>query len=149
MKTMRSIQEGALLLAALVMSLVTAGAARGQSVPPSFVGKFTLTSPLHWGKSVLQPGVYTICIESMASPNLALIHKDGSTFAIRVMSGSRSAYQGNTDALQLKIMNGELVVEALVLGDWKTTLVYDSSSREQNVEEVRANTSIPVLVARK
>lgn len=149
MNTMQSIQRGTLLLAALVMSLMTAGAARAQHVPPSFVGKFTLTTPVHWSKSVLQPGEYTICIESMASPGLALVQKQGSAFAVRVMSGVRNDYQGNSDALQLKVKNGELVVEALVLGDWKTALVYDSSSREQNVEEVRANTTIPVLVARK
>lgn len=149
MNTMQSIQRGALLLAALVISLMTTGAARAQSVPPSFRGKFTLTTPVHWGKIVLQPGEYTVCVESMASPSLALIQKEGSVFAVRVMSGVRNAYQGNSDALQLKVKNDELVVQALVLADWKTALVYDSPSREQNVEEVRANVSLPVLVARK
>lgn len=150
MNTMQSIQRGALLLAALVMSLMTAGAARAQHEHPSFRGKFTLITPVHWGKSVLEPGEYTVCVESMASvPNFALIQKEGSTFSIRVMSGVRDDYNGNSDALQLKIKNGELVVQALRLADLKTTLVYDSSSREQKVEEVRANVSIPVLVARK
>lgn len=149
MNTMQSIQRGALLLAAVVMSLMTAGAVQAQHVPSTFVGKFTLTTPVHWGESVLQPGEYTICIESMASPSLAVIQKEDSAFAIRVMSGVRNNYQGNSDALQLRIKNGQLVVEALVLGDWKTTLVYDSSFREQNVEEARADSSIHVLVARK
>lgn len=149
MRTMQSIQRGGILLAALVMSLMTAGAARAQHVPPSYVGKFTLTTPVHWGKTVLQPGEYTICIESMASPSLALIQKEGSAFAVRVMSSVSNRYEGNSGALQLRIKNGRLVVQALVLADWKTALVYDSSIGEQDVEEGRANTRIPVLVARK
>lgn len=149
MDTIQSIQRGAILLAALVMSLMTAGAARAQSVSPSFRGKFTLTTPVHWGKSVLQPGEYTICVDSMASPSLAFIQKEGSVFAVRVMSGVSNRYQGNSDALELKVKNGEFVVQALVLADLKTALVYDSSFGKQNVEEARANASMPVLVARK
>lgn len=149
MRNMRSIQRRAMLLAALVMTLMTAGAARAQHVPSSYVGKFTLTTPVHWGKSVLQPGEYTIYIESTSSPNLALIEKDGSVFAFRVMSAVSNRYQGNSDALQLRVKDGEFVVQALVLADLKTALVYDSSIDKQNVEEARANTRIPVLVARK
>ncbi len=149
MNTMRSIQRGTLLLAALVMSLMTAGTARAQDVSARFVGKFTLTSPVQWGKSTLRPGTYTIRIDSMGSPIRALISNDDSSFGIRVITVVTGDYRGGSDALQVKVKNGQPVVQALVLSDLKTALVYDSSSREQNVEEVRANTSIPVLVARK
>lgn len=149
MNTKQSIQRGVLLAAGLIVSLMTAGSGRAQSVPTSFAGKFTLTTPVHWGKSVLEPGEYTIRIESMASPTVARIEKEGSAFAIRVVSNVRDDYQGKPDALQLRNKDGQLVVQALVLGNWKTALVYGSSFREQSVDEVRANSRIAVLVAKQ
>ncbi|HET7106808.1 MAG TPA: hypothetical protein VFI38_08360 [Candidatus Acidoferrum sp.] len=149
MKTMKSIQRGTLLVAALFVGLMTAGAVQAQQVTSSYCGKFTLTTPVQWRKSVLQPGEYTIRIESMSSAHLALIQKEDSAFAIRVMSGVANSYQGNSDALQLKVKNGQLVVEALVLGNFKTALFYDSSFPEQSVEEVRGEDSVRILVAKK
>lgn len=149
MKTMQSIQQGALLLAALVMSLMNAGAARAQDVSARFVGKFTLTSPVLWGKSTLRPGTYTIRIDSMGSPIRAFISKDDSSFGIRIITLVTGDYHNGSNVLRLKVRNGALVVDSLALADLNTVLIYESSPAHENVEEARAATSIPVLVARK
>jgi len=149
MYTKKPILWAVKFLTVLALILTAKGTALAQDVPPSFLGKFTLTAPVHWGKSVLQPGDYTICIDSMASPSLVLINKEGSAFAVRVMSGVSNDYRGGSDALQLKVKNGEFVVHALVLADLKRVFIYDSFLEGQNVEEVRASASLPVLAARK
>ena len=145
----QSFRKAALMLDALAVSLMAPGRAPAQHVGPAFLGKFSLTTPVHWGKSVLQPGEYTIRIDSTASRGLALISRKDSTFSIRVLNGASEDYRGGSDALQLKVKNGELVVRALVLADLDRVLIYDSSLDKENVEEARSNASVPVLVARK
>lgn len=145
----QSFRKAAMLLAALAVSLMTPGRAPAQHVRPAFLGKFTLTTPVHWGGSVLQPGEYTIRIDSTASLGRALISNKDSTFAIRVLNRASEDYRGGPDALQLRVKNGELVVRALVLADLNRVLIYDSSLDKRNVEEARNNASVPVLVARK
>jgi len=138
-------------LVAMTASLLFVGAARAQDVSTRFVGKFTLTSPVQWGKSTLQPGTYSIRIDSTAYPIRALISRDDSTssFAIRVVTIVTDDYRNGPNALRLEFRKGSLVVQSLVLADLKTVLIYDASPAPKNVEEARANTNIPVLVARK
>jgi hypothetical protein len=145
----RPIQQATFLLAALLASLTLAGAARAQDVSPQFVGKFTLTSTVHWGKGTLPPGNYTLRIESAPSSHImATIRSENYTVAIRVMSLAFGDYHGGLNALQLKTRNGQAVVQSLVLADLKMVLVFDPSPAHERIEEARADSAV-VLVARK
>ena len=150
MNPKRSILQAAFFLAAMAASLLLAGAARAQEVSARFVGKFTLTSPVHWGKSTLEPGTYSIRINSMAYPIVALISREDSTFsfAIRVATITTDDYRNGPNALHLEFRKGSLVVQSLSLADLKTALIYKASPA-QDVEEARANTSIPIFAASK
>ena len=147
MNSKRSILRATLFLVAMAASLILANTARAQS---AFVGKFTLTSPVSWGKITLSPGTYSIRIDSTARPITTFITRDDSTssFAILVMSIASRDYRNGSNALQLKARKGALVVHSLVLADLKKVLLYEPSAAQESVEEAR-DASVPVLVARK
>jgi len=148
MNLKRSILRATLFLAAMAASFILASAARAQD---AFVGKFTLTSPVSWGKSTLPPGTYRIHIDSTARPIIAFISREDSTsfFAIRVMSIATGDYRNGSNALSLKVRNGALVVHSLVLADLNRVLLYELSAVKEGVEEAAMAPSVPVLVARK
>jgi hypothetical protein len=149
MNLKRSTLQATFFLAALAASLVLAGPARAQNISPRFVGKFTLTAPVHWGKSTLPPGNYTLRIDSIGRPILATIRNDRSTFMIRVMSLASSDDHNSPNALRLKVRHGSLVVQSLALADLDTVLIYDPSPVQEKVEEAHADLTVSVLVARK
>jgi len=144
----RSIQQATFLLAALVASLTLAGAARAQYISPQFVGKFTLTSTIHWGKSTLPPGNYTVRIDSTSLPIMATIRNDSYTLVATVVTRGIDDYTKGSNALQLKTRNGQVVVQTLVLADLKMVLVFDPSPAHERVEQAREDSTV-VLVARK
>jgi len=145
----RSILRATLFLAALAASLALAGAARAQGVFPVFVGKFNLTSTVHWGKSTLPPGTYSLSIDSTSGPTLATIRNENSTIAIRVRSVGSGDARSGSNFLRLKSSDdGSLAVQSLVLADLNTVLIYDASPVRQSVEEAHANSTV-VLVSRK
>jgi hypothetical protein len=70
-KTMQrnpSMAGAKLLLAMVLASLFFAGTARAQGDLPVYTGQFTLSTQVHWGQNDLQPGSYTITIESSTLP---------------------------------------------------------------------------------
>lgn len=149
MNLKRSILQATFLLAALAASLTLAGAARAQAVSPAFVGKFTLSSPVRWGKATLPPGTYSVSIESTSRPIMATVRDENSNVVVRVMSIGSSDYHSGPDLLRLKSSHdGPLTVQSLVLADLHTVLIYDASPARQSVEEARADSTV-VLVARK
>jgi hypothetical protein len=60
MEKVQGLAVGKILLAGLGISLIAAGIAQAQSDLPAFTGKFTSTTQVHWDKTILQPGDYTI-----------------------------------------------------------------------------------------
>jgi hypothetical protein len=148
MNSKRSILRATLFLAAMAASLILANAARAQH---AFVGKFTLTSPVSWGKSTLPPGTYRIRVDSTVTRDVAFISRDDSTssFAILVMSIATGAYRNGSTALHLKVRKGAFVVHSLVLADLNRELLYEPSAAQKSVEEARVDASVPVLVAKK
>ena len=148
MNAKRSILQATFCLAVLAASMIFAGAARAQAVSPAFVGKFTLSSTIHWGKSTLPPGTYTLRIDSTTLPVMATIHNDHYTVSARVMTSAIQGYASSSNALQLKTRDGHLVVQSLVLADLDMVLFFDPSPARERVEETRADSTV-VLVARK
>jgi len=149
MNTKRSILETAFVLTALLVSLLLAGAARAQNVSPQFIGKFTLTSPVDWGKSTLSPGTYTLRIDSTALPIMATIRNERDDCVARVMTRATEDYTSGSNALELKVRDGRFVVKSLVLADLNMVLIFDPSPAHERVEKAQLAPSVPVLVARK
>ena len=139
----------ALLVAALLTSLFFAGTARAQGQSPAFVGKFTLPYQVHWGKSVLQPGDYTITIVSAAAPTIASIRNAEGDSVTYVMSGTRSGNINGVNALLIKEKDGQLRVHSLALADMKMILIYDPRLARETVQEARVSQTVPVMWVKK
>jgi len=139
----------ALLVAALLTSLFFVGSARAQGQSPAYVGKFTLTYQIHWGKSVLQPGNYTITIKSSGNPSIASIRNAEGDAVTLVMSGARSGNTNGMNALFMKEKDGQLRVHSLALADLGMVLIYDPSLTRETVQEARVSHTIPVMWTKK
>src|ERR1700736_5215079 len=74
-KTMRHAIQVRLFAVVLLATFAFAAAANAETI----AAKFTLPFEVHWGKTVLPAGVYTISMDSLA--NVALIRSEsGKTF---------------------------------------------------------------------
>ncbi len=139
----------ALLVAVLLTSLFFVGTALAQGQSPAYVGKFTLTYQIHWGKSVLQPGNYTITIKSTGTPIIALIRKADGDAVTHVMSGGRSGNTNGVNGLLIKEKDGQLIVHSLALADLGMVLIYDPTLAREKVQEARVSQTVPVMWAKK
>ncbi|MGH9746763.1 MAG: hypothetical protein ACRD59_11715 [Candidatus Acidiferrales bacterium] len=139
----------ALLVVALVASFFFGGSARAQGVSPAYVGKFTLTQQIHWGKAVLQPGSYTITIKSLGSPMIAAIRTADGNAVTDVMTAVRTGNTNGSSALLIKEKNGQMNVYSLALADLGTVLIYDPALAREAVHEARASQTVPVTWAKK
>jgi hypothetical protein len=144
-----SISLRLLTLAALLTSLFFVGTALAQGQSPAYVGKFTLTYQIHWGKSVLQPGNYTIMFKSRGTPIIASIYNVDGNAVTFVMSGARSGNTNGMNALLIKEKDGQLRVHSLALADLGMVLIYDPSLARETVQEARVSKTIPVTWAKK
>jgi hypothetical protein len=95
----------------------------------------------------LQPGDYTVTIESIKAPAAAMIRdSSGRSVArfIRIDSGKTGA--GN--ALLIREKDGQLRVYGLTLADLGMVLVYDRALAREEVMEARVPQTIPVVLAK-
>jgi len=132
------------------MSLFLVGISHAQVGLSSYVLKFTLTAQTRWGESILQPGDYTITIESIAPPGFAVIRtREGRSVAI-VMSRLHSEKTSTErSAILMKEKDGQLCVHSLVLADLRMVLIYDPALAREVVQEARASQTVPVMWAKK
>src|SRR5215472_12871449 len=103
----KSVLKTAFFLAALATSLTFACAAKAQYISPQFVGKFTLTSTVQWGKGALPPGNYNLRVNLTATPIMATVRNDSGNLVATVMTRSIADYTRGPNALQLKTRNGQ------------------------------------------
>ncbi|HLW88759.1 MAG TPA: hypothetical protein VKR57_09705 [Terriglobales bacterium] len=149
MKRNSRIRRTGVLAAALLMSLFFIASSQAQTDLVVFAGKFTLTDQVLWGKTVLQPGDYTITVGFTSMPTFALV-RDGkgravARFASRIDSGLTSA--GN--ALLIREKDGQLRVYSLALRSLGRVLVYDPALAREAVLPARAPHTVPVMLANK
>jgi hypothetical protein len=138
-----------MLFAALFMSVFFfAGTAHAQGDLPVYVGKFTLQYQVHWGKSVLEAGDYTIRVNSTGTPIIALVRKVNGDALIRVISGIRNEQTNGINALLIREKDGRLTVHSLSLSDLGLIVIYDPSLGQEPVREARDSRTIPVMSAR-
>jgi len=149
MRENRRITGTMLLLATLIVSLFFAGAALAQTDSPTYVGKFTLTQPTHWGMSVLKPGTYTVSINSTVAPIVGVIRNaDGDTICF-VVSQASDAKTNGLNALLIKEKSGQPTVHSLALTELGRVLIYDPSLANERPQEARVSRTVPVMMAKK
>lgn len=137
------------MFAVLSVALIVVGIAQAQHTIPAFTGKFTLTTQVQWDKTILQPGDYTVIIESISAPTAALI-RDGNgravgRFITSIDGGKTSAKNG----LLIREKGGQLRVYSLALGDLGKTLVYDPALAREAVLQARVPQTVPVILAKR
>lgn len=138
-----------MLLATLVISLFCVGMMQAQGELAVYRGRFALSYQVHWGKSVLQPGDYTITILSTGLPTFALIGKADGSWGTQVVSGVHSGPTKGVNALLVKDKDGQLTVHSMSLADLGMVLIYDPSLALETVQEARISRTVPVMLAKR
>lgn len=68
------------LLQGLFLVALAAGLApRTASAQGNEVGKFTLSTEVHWGGAVLPPGAYLVSVDSLSSTSMVCVSSEGNT----------------------------------------------------------------------
>jgi hypothetical protein len=123
--------------------------AQAQTDVPVFKGNFTLSSEVLWGKSVLQPGNYTITVGSSHTPNSILVRSNSGHAVVILVTAIDGVRTGDKNALLITPKNGQLCVYSLVLSDLGRTLIYDPALARQAALQARAPQTVPVTWARR
>jgi hypothetical protein len=138
-----------MLLATLCMSFVASEILQAQSDLSAFRGKFTLTSEVLWGKSVLSPGDYTVAVGSASGSTWALVRDGKGRPIARFKSGIDSGEKPADNALLIKEKAGQLHVYSLAIATLGRVLVYDPALAREAVLEARAPQTVPVMFAKR
>jgi hypothetical protein len=149
MKRNSRIRGSQVLAAALLMSLFFIATSQAQTDRVVFAGKFTLTDQVQWGKTVLQPGDYTITIGSTSMPVLVLVRDSKGRAVARFMSGNDSGETSARNALLIQEKGGQMHVYSLELASLGRVLVYDPALARAAVLEARAPQTVPVMLAKR
>jgi len=146
MKRVQGLAVGKTFLA-LSIGLIFAGIAQAQI--PTFTGKFTLTTQVQWSRAVLQPGDYTVTIESISAPTPALIRDGNGRPVARFLSGIDDGKPSTGNALLIREKGGQLRVYALALANLGKVLVYDPALAREAVLAARVPQTVPVMLAKR
>lgn len=149
MKKNSRMKPGQALAAALLMSLFLIAASQAQTDLAVFTGKFTLGNQVQWGETVLQPGDYTITIESGSMPTFALVADGKGRPVARFVSAIDGGQTSGGNALFIREKDGQLRVYSLALSSLGRVLVYDPALAREAVLEAHASQSVPVMLARR
>jgi hypothetical protein len=149
MRNLRAIAITKLFVAALAMTLVFVGRAQAQGTDTVYRGTFTLTQQIHWGRSVLRPGHYTMTMASIGNPAIVKVQNEDTGEGFRVVTAVREETTGGTSALFLQAKNGRASVYSLSLPQLGIVLIYEPTLAREPVLEARASQTVPVLLAKK
>ena len=134
--------------AALVIILTVGGIAQAQTDLPAFTGKFTLTTQVHWDKTILQPGDYTITLGSSSMPSFALVAdskgRPVARFVSRVDGGdarAQCAAHRRTERTTSRVFAGARQSR-------KSAGLRPALAREAALE-ARAPRTVPVMLAKR
>jgi len=149
MKKVQGLAVSERLFSALSISLIFVGIAKAQFDIPAFTGKFTITTPVLWGKTVLQPGDYTISIGSSRKPTSALVRDSKGRSVAYFVSGIDGGKTSAGNALLISKKGGQLRVYCLALATLGRELVYDPVLAREAVMEARVAQVVPVMLAKR
>lgn len=149
MKRIQGLAVSTTLLAALCLSVMLVGVSQAHADMAVFVGKFTLTQRTQWGPATLQPGDYTIRIDSWGLPvKVSILDSRGCAVAL-VVSGIDSGEASAKNALLVKEKAGQLHVYSMAIATLGKVLVYDPALAREAVMEARAPQTVQVMLAKR
>ena len=149
MKRAQGLAVSRILFAALNVGLIIVGIAQAQLSIPTFTGKFTLNTQVQWDKTVLQPGDYTVTMESISVPTAALIRDHSGRPVGRFITTIDSGKPARGNALLIAEKGGQPHVYSLALGGLGRVLVYDPALAREAALEARVPQKVPVILARR
>jgi len=149
MKNLRAIAITKLFLLALVMALLSISRAQAQGTDTVYRGTFALTQQIHWGKSALRPGHYTMTIASTGNPAIVKVQNEDTGEAFQVVTSVREETTAGTNALLLQAENGQPTVYSLSLPQLGMVLIYEPARVHERGLEARARQAVPVLLAKR
>jgi hypothetical protein len=147
MKKVQGLVVSRMLFAALGTSLIVAAIVQAQADLPTFRGKFTLATQVRWDTVVLQPGEYTITIESGSMPIFALVSDSKGRPVGRLVSTVDAGKTSVVNALLIREKGGQLRVYSLELASLGRILIYDPVLAREAVMEARAPQTVPVTLS--
>ena len=149
MKKVQRLAVSGMLFAALSISLIVGEISQAQTDLPAFRGKFTLATQVRWDTVVLQPGDYTITIESGSMPIFVLLRDSKGRPVARLVSAVDGGKTSALNALLIREQGGQLHVYSLELASLGRILVYDPILAREAVMEARAPQAVPVMSTRR
>lgn len=149
MKTNSRVGRVRVLAAIPLVSLFLIATSQAQTDPPVFTGEFTLPNQVLWGKRVLQPGNYTVTIESGSLPTFALVKNSKGRPVARFVSSIHGGRMSAGNALLIGQERGQIRVYSLALASLGEVLVYDPVLAREVALEARAIQTVPVLSAKR
>ena len=149
MRTHRALAATKMFLVALVMTLLLFGRAQAQGTDMVLHGKFTVSQTIHWGKSVLPPGHYTMIIASTSNPVIVKVQNEDTGESFRVVTGVHEERTTGPNALLLQSKNGQQLVHSLSLPELGMALIYEPALAYEQVLDAHARQVVPVQLAKK
>ena len=150
MRTHRVLAATKLFLVALVMTLLFVGRTRAQGTADSaYLGKLTLVKQIHWGRSILNPGHYTMIIASSGNPVVVKVQNEDTGESFRVVTVVHEGITAGGNSLILQTKNGQPTVHALSLPEIGMVLIYEPAPKREPVLEAHASQAVPVVLAKK
>ena len=149
MKIVQGLAVNGILFAALGISLILPAIAQAQTNLPTFTGKFTLATQVRWDTATLQPGDYTITIESSSMPIFALVRDNKGRPVSRFVSTIDGGQTTAVNALLAREKGGLLHIYSLALASLGRVLVLDPVLAREALMEARAPRAVPVMSAKR
>ncbi|MFN7993991.1 MAG: hypothetical protein U0Q18_10335 [Bryobacteraceae bacterium] len=144
-----SLFKRCILQSAVVLSVVAAGVSTA-SAATLFKGKFELPAPAYWGSKLLQPGNYTISMDT-DSPRTSFIMVRGEGITKALVSSPVSNVQESAHSrLVLENVNGNYVIRELDAGVLGKSFRFAVARQARGHAEAASNAmplSVPVAAA--
>jgi hypothetical protein len=118
-----------------LVALAAGLAPRSASAQANEVGKFTLSTDVHWGEVVLTPGAYMVSVDSLSSATMVCVYKEGNhTSAYFIPAQVRETIPSSSQATRLIIeqKDGAAYVRELQLGIEGLALYYTEPKLKKN-----------------
>jgi hypothetical protein len=150
MKTVLATRAQTSLKLLLAVAITTCGFTAAANAQPSYVGKFTLTHEVHWGKAVLPAGQYFIRVDSTSAPakissmsgSQAMVYTELPTIADSEKGGTYLTITTQGHESRVRSLNepglGKLVIFAPL-----------TKSEREILAKAGQIQTVPVIVARK
>jgi len=149
MEMYRALSVARIFLVALVITPLFVWSGRAQGTADSaYLGKFTLTQQIHWGKSSLPPGHYTLTIVSSSSPVIVKVQNEGTGESFRVVTSIHEEKTSGVNGLFLQAKNGQQTVHSLSVPEIGMVFIYEPVLANKPVLETQASQIVPVQLAK-